>query len=182
MSATNRGGERRKNDAYETPAWAIELLLENVPKPHRVFDPCAGNGALLRAALRFGVPGTGIDIEPILEDEWAIRRIQRGNFLETPADQCGNASCIIMNPPYSKALEFVQHALRVAPVVHVLLRLGFLEGQARGEWLSHNMPSHIRVLSKRPSFTGKGTDAAAYAWFTWEGYGRTESKTSILMP
>ena len=26
----------------------------------------------------------------------------------------------------------------------------------------------LYVLSKRPSFTGKGTDSAAYAWFVWD--------------
>lgn len=53
--------------------------------------------------------------------------------------------------------------------VVMLLRLAFLEGQARGRglWREHP-PTRVRVLTRRPSFTGNGkTDATAYAVFEW---------------
>lgn len=74
---------------------------------------------------------------------------------------------IVSNPPYSHALEFVQHALTLAPVVCMLLRLPWLASIRRVEWHKEN-PAHVCVLPKRPSFTADGkTDATEYAWFIW---------------
>jgi hypothetical protein len=51
-----------------------------------------------------------------------------------------------------------------------LLRLNWLGGQARAAWHRAN-PCDVYVLPRRPSFTGKGTDATEYAWMVW-GTGR----------
>jgi hypothetical protein len=79
-----------------------------------------------------------------------------------------------MNPPYSQAKAFVQRAIsEAAPnrgTVAALLRLAFMEGQARAEFHKWN-PSDVFVLKKRPSFAGGRTDSCAYAWFVW-GPGR----------
>jgi hypothetical protein len=109
-------------------------------------------------------------------------RVRKGNFLQVGARENDvlrvrlfREHDIVMNPPYNQALEFVKHACEILSLandgenwrVHTLLRLSFLEGQKRAVWLKKNMPSHVRVLSRRPSFTHGGTDACAYAWFTW---------------
>jgi hypothetical protein len=61
----------------------------------------------------------------------------------------------------------------VAPGGHValLLRLAMLEGTERREfWLQHPARK-VWPLSRRPSFTGSGSDATAYGWFWWtSGY------------
>lgn len=49
-----------------------------------------------------------------------------------------------------------------------LLRTNFLESKKRFEWWQDKPPTKLYVLSKRPSFTGKGTDATSYSWFIWE--------------
>jgi hypothetical protein len=80
---------------------------------------------------------------------------------------------VIMNPPFSLGLSFVEYALshtRRGATIVALLRLAFLEGQGRAE-LHRKHPSDVYVLPKRPSFTGKGTDSSAYGWFVW-GPGR----------
>lgn len=78
--------------------------------------------------------------------------------------------CIITNPPYSLAFEFVQSCWATGVrSMAMLLRLGFLESEKRHEWLSANPPSQFIVCSTRPSFTGDGnTDGTGYAWFIWE--------------
>jgi hypothetical protein len=48
-----------------------------------------------------------------------------------------------------------------------LLRLAFLEGQKRAPFWKAQPPYSVSVLAKRPSFTGGGTDSAAYAFFEW---------------
>lgn len=52
MSSTNRGAKRVKNDFYETPSWCVEAIAPHLPKYLTVLDPCAGQGAILRAFER----------------------------------------------------------------------------------------------------------------------------------
>jgi len=84
-------------------------------------------------------------------------------------------STIITNPPYSIAQQFVEKAFKLAGKdtdIIMLLRLAFLESKKRREfWQSHPV-NGLYVLSERPSFTGAGTDAAAYAWFVWNNSDR----------
>ena len=70
------------------------------------------------------------------------------------------------NPPYAAALEFVQHAMRFAPLVVMLLRLNWLASAKRAEWMRGHTPS-VFVLPDRPSFVGTGGDATDYAWLVW---------------
>lgn len=78
---------------------------------------------------------------------------------------------IIGNPPFSLAQEFVEKSLGLLDdhgVLVFLLRTSLLESQKRyAFWQKHPL-SGLLVLSNRPSFTGKGTDATSYAWFIWE--------------
>jgi hypothetical protein len=76
---------------------------------------------------------------------------------------------IFTNPPYSLAEEIITHALETwsKATVVMLLRLNFLGSQKRKPFWDKHPVSEIYVLSKRPSFTGKGTDATEYAWFVW---------------
>ena len=50
----------------------------------------------------------------------------------------------------------------------MLLRTAFLESKSRYEFWQKNKLNGLYVLSKRPSFTGNGTDATSYSWFIWD--------------
>jgi SAM-dependent methyltransferase len=89
---------------------------------------------------------------------------------------------IISNPPFSLALPFVQHALRLlAPggTLVYLLRLSWFAGKVRYDGTvrgkqkyaplhSVNPPIRAAVLVERPSFTGGGTDGEEYAFFAYQ--------------
>ena len=45
-----------------------------------------------------------------------------------------------------------------------------------------NSPTSLFVLSKRPSFTGKGTDATDYAWYVWDKTDRIASGVHFVSP
>lgn len=80
-------------------------------------------------------------------------------------------SIIIGNPPYSKAIEFVKKSLELLEengILILLLRTAFLESKSRYEFWQENPLNRLYTLSKRPSFTGRGTDATSYSWFIWE--------------
>jgi len=86
---------------------------------------------------------------------------------------------IIGNPPYSVALEFLEHCFEISNrnvEIIMLLRTAFLESKKRYEFWQRHPLNGLYVLSKRPSFTGKGTDATSYSFFIWNGSDKQEIK------
>ncbi|WP_373069854.1 hypothetical protein [Sulfurimonas sp.] len=153
MSSTNRGAVRNAHDFYATPQEPIELLLNelDLSKVSSFCEPCRGDNAILKHFA-------GVDRLDYAEIREGI------NYLEKDYE----ADLIVTNPPFSEALEFLEKSLNEAKTVVYLLRLNFLGSQKRKQFWNDNPPSHIFVLSKRPSFTGKGTDSTEYAWFCWD--------------
>ena len=58
----------------------------------------------------------------------------------------------------------------------MLLRTAFLESKKRYDFWQRHPVSKLYVLSQRPSFTGKGTDATSYSWFIWDNSDKQEIK------
>lgn len=146
-------GERRDYDTYETPEWAVKALLDIIPinPSWKYLEPCRASGRFyghMPLGSAWGEIREGVD------------------YLNT---EYPHVDCIITNPPYSLAQEFVTKGLGEADVVIMLLRLGFLESQVRNKWWQENKPSSLMVLSQRPSFTENGkTDGSGYAYFIWD--------------
>ena len=162
MSSTNRGAKRVERDAYNTPTEAVEALI-----PHLVLDPtwwmlepCVGSGNILRAFQ----PYVGVVEVCEIAEPYSI------DFLTYDAGR--RYDLIVTNPPFSLAQEFVTKALELANCVIMLLPLSFLGSQRRRDWWRQHPPTAIFILSKRPSFTGKGTDATEYGWFVIDTTGR----------
>ena len=185
MSATRLPRVTRA-DFYRTPAWAVRAivptLLERVPVSGSVLDAGAGEGHIgiaLAEGMRDRFPTvTGIELDASLchvanrvegikgiAPGWCVQ----GDFLTVTPGTGFNA--VVMNPPFSQARAFVENAIRIAApvdgIVVALLRLNWLAGVGRADFHRAH-PCELFVLSRRPSFTGKGTDAADYAWFVWD--------------
>ncbi len=176
MSSTGRkDGKRLAADAYSTPSWVTRLILDAIDLPAgRWLEPCAGDGAVIRAGDRDDVSWTACEIRsecgPLLA-ELPLSDVYLGDFLAL-ADQ-GQFSeqpydVVLTNPPYSLAEDFVNACLPLARHVVFLLRLNFLGGAARAAFWHDHMPD-VYVLPNRPSFTGRGTDSTEYAWYHWHG-------------
>lgn len=191
MSSTNRGGlARHAGDFYETPAWAVDLLLDELGLDESfegyAVDPGAGTGAIAhRLAMRCPrADVVGVEANPaLLEQARAARRstiaFHEADFLTWKPD--GPVDLVIGNPPYGKrwvdgvertddktAEKFVVQALEIAAkkaTVAMLLRASFLVAKARRELRS--LPADILFLESRPSFNGSGCDSTDYAWFVW---------------
>jgi hypothetical protein len=159
----------RGNDLYETPRVAVEALLRVEVLPHRIWEPCAGRGAIvdvLRAAghdveaadlIDYGVPGQDWGRDFLLEFE--------------PPPGCDT---IVTNPPFKIANEFVAHALELCPRVVMLLRLAFLESERRRPILEGRGLARVHVFRKRlpmmhrDQWAGrKANSGMAFAWFCW---------------
>ena len=171
MSATNRGTVRRAYDFYETPEEVTrQFLFEYFEGDFRVIlEPCAGTGKMTKV-LRDRFPLAWIEANDIWDGSpipYANKRYALDflKMLKGDADY----DLIFTNPPYSLAEEIITHALETwsKATVVMLLRLNFLGSQKRKPFWDKYPVSELYVLSKRPSFTGKGTDATEYAWFVW---------------
>jgi hypothetical protein len=181
MSATNRGAARAPHDYYATPAWTVRRLLEEVELPGgRWLEPCAGDGAIIRAV--------NLIREDVYWNAWELRQecapdLERstsglplagrygngyhiGDFLKSADGIRACYSAVVTNPPYSLAEEFVRACLPLARHVAMLLRLNWLASSKRSSWLREHAPD-VYVLPDRPSFTGGGSDACEYAWMVW---------------
>lgn len=161
MSATNRGIARLSQDRYYTPPWAYEALFSHIRwKAVESFcEPCAGDGRILKAAK---------EQTSLHTHYWELDEDR--NYLEEV--ELPLVDLIITNPPYNQARIFIARSLSHAHCICYLLRLNYLGSQARRQFWRHYPPSHLYVLSKRPSFDGSGrTDATEYAWFVWDKRG-----------
>lgn len=170
MSATGRSDVRHPDDFYATPAWCTRAIAPHLRLfPERgAYDPCAGSGAILDVMLDLGCTTSGLE----LDAERARQAQLRGHGVHS-RDALGEypwrvpeRGLVVTNPPYGLALEFVRRALGECSHVAMLLRLPWLASQKRAAWMRANTPA-VYVLPRRPSFTGKGTDATDYAWMLW---------------
>jgi SAM-dependent methyltransferase len=174
MSATGRKNVRLPGDQYDTPPDLCDAMMALLP-PGLVLDPCCGVGAMLNAAKRDRRQARGIEIDPSRAEQATMlgHEVEVADALSMPVHGWGKPPVIASNPPYRKALEFVERSLvEVAPggTVAMLLRVGFAASKKRASFHSHH-PSDMVVISRRPSFVGGGTDACEYAVFLW-GPGR----------
>ena len=162
MSSTNRGANRDPYDFYRTPKWCVDGVYKSLDLPKPTLDPCCGDGALLKSSTHI----RGVEIQNHLALE-AMRRgynVQMGNSLERSWEN----EHIIMNPPFKDAMGWVEKSVTEALSTLVLLRLGFLASKKRKPFFDRYPPQYMAVLSKRPSFTAKGTDSADYCWLFWD--------------
>jgi hypothetical protein len=170
---------RSENDFYATPDWCVRAILPHLPFAGSVLEPMAGDGAIVRTLVCAGHPCVDmIEIDPTRAA--ALRGmgddIHVGDALAPEANwlwECPHG-LVITNPSFRLAHELVARAVSAqrphGGTTAMLLRLGFLAGQKRAAWHRAN-PCDVYVLPKRPSFTGRGTDATDYGWFCW-GPGR----------
>lgn len=164
MSSAKPVKERSENDFYPTPSWVTKLLLARLEiRPTDIFcEPAAG----------------AMDIYNLVEIEECRKKfaeLSNGiNYLTTDSDL--RADVIVTNPPFSLFEAFIHTAiyrdLNPTGTMAMLLRVNALGGNLRREFWRVHRPTHMLVVTPRPSFDGKGTDSSEYAWFIWDRGGR----------
>jgi hypothetical protein len=159
---------KRGEDLYETPPVATEALLRREDLPKKIWEPAAGKGAIVRV-LR--AAGREVVASDLVDYGFPLHRV--ADFLtETKApDGC---TAIVTNPPYKVVNKFVAHALELAPLVIVLLRLMFIESRRRRPILESGKLARSHVFENRlpmmhrDGWTGPKTSSAVpYAWFVF---------------
>ena len=166
------------HDYYATPSWCVDRLLEVWrPCPGLIVEPCAGDGAVIRAVeatlgrQRWVAMEIREDAIPTLKDSGADAGLSIavcGDFLKNTVEEV-LARAVITNPPYSLAAQFIEHCRLLYPGAEIamLLRLPFLASEERLEFFERMGMPDVYVLPNRPSFRSKGTDSTDYAWMIW---------------
>jgi len=170
--------KRSPYDFYPTPRDVVEKLFDHYfldgVDNETILEPCAGDGVIVEAIKRrypravisaIEIDATHEDALQATEPDFYVLK----DFLKLNNAQLNCYDWVITNPPFSLAQEFIEKSLQIAQKgVIMLLRLNFLGSQKRHNFWIKNPPDKIMVLSKRPSFTGNGTDSQEYAWFIWD--------------
>jgi hypothetical protein len=163
----------RKDDLYETPACAVEALLQVEALPKHLWEPACGRGAIVNVLRARGHEVIATDL--IAYDTACT---PPGYFgIDFLLEWCLPAQCegIITNPPYKLATEFAEHAIALAPKVYLLCRLGFLASSRRTVLLEHGTLARVYVfrnrlpMMHRHGWTGnKSSSAIDFAWYVWD--------------
>jgi len=152
LSRQKQGVRLNATDFYPTPSWCYKNLEIDWNQFASALEPCRGDGRIydwLKTHIK------DVDYCEIREDR---------DFLEYSTER----DLVFTNPPFSIAQEFIDRSVSISNTVFMLLRINYLGSISRHEWWKAQPPVAMYVLSKRPSFTGKGTDATDYAWFVWD--------------
>lgn len=151
-------GQRRKADFYETPYSMTKQLLEVEEISGSVLEPAYGKGAIL-GFLPVGTVFYDADVDFLIETR--------------------QFDCIVTNPPYSLAFEFILKAKKVAlNKFCFLLPLAYLHGKKRFDTIYSDRAfplARIYVFTRYPMLgdslrqDGKyRTGMLVYAWFVWQ--------------
>jgi hypothetical protein len=167
MSRQIKGERLNATDFYATPPWCYENLEIDWSLFDKAHEPCSGDGR-----IQFFLEedcGLTCSYSEILEGK---------DFFEWT----DSTDLILTNPPFSLAKEFIDHSLKYCNTCIMLLRINYLGSIGRHDWWKENTPTALHVLSKRPSFTGKGTDATDYAWYVWDATERLNRGIFFVTP
>ena len=160
----------RRLECYVTPPAVIRALLAVELFTPVVWDCCCGSGAIARELVAAGYRVVATDIH-----DWGHGERRDLDFLATTE---ALAPSIVMNPPFSRAAEFAEHAWRLGVrKLAMVQRFAFWESLERvhGLW-SRRPPQRLYGFDRRPAFwridvapgDRGGSTPTAHAWFVWE--------------
>lgn len=160
----------RKDDCYETPVEATYALLECESLPPRIWEPACGPGAIVNVLRSAGYFVFASD----LVDYGCSESLSGVDFLMEYKPQ--DVGAIVTNPPFKNGADFVRKGLELVPLVIILQRLAFMEGDSRSDIIDGGKLARVHVFRNRlPMMNRYGWEGptldktmAAYAWFVFD--------------
>jgi hypothetical protein len=154
------GYQRQLNDTYETPPWVTRIVAGYLRLQCRtIWEPANGPASKIAQVLR--------------EEEFQVVATNDDFLSKTLPYSSIEAICT--NPPYGiggkLACQFIHHALELAPVVAMLLRVDFDSGKTRtGLFRDCRAFAHKLVLLDRIVWferEGAAGPSENHAWYIW---------------
>lgn len=161
MSQRNSGYAREPGDRYCKPEWVLHAGASHIPNiaARRCWDPAAASEQEI-APLRQHCPNVvGTDIST------GINFLGQNNAI--------GADCIVCNPPFALAREFIEHALELvkpyAGVVAMLTRIDYDCAQTRRHLFAHPAFSKKLTLTRRIIWFARKGAAPSFnhCWLIW---------------
>ena len=160
----------RGADFYSTPPVAVHALLRVEKLPRKIWEPAAGSGAIVETLRAAGYAVHASDLH-----DWGCPDCRGGvDFLAVRRAPAG-VTCIVTNPPFKLAEQFVTHGLKLCSRVVMLLRLAFLESECRSPLLDHGLRARVHVFKDRLPFMHRhdwagprASSAICFAWFVFD--------------
>ncbi len=172
--------EARGLDAYFSPPEAVWSLLaiEAGHLPQRIWEPAAGDGAIVKPLREAGYDVAASDLA-----DYGLAGCATGVDYLKARPMAGIAG-VVTNPPYRLAMAFAEKALAEVPYLALLLRTNFLESTARLPFFRRHRPARIWISSRRlPMMHRHGWQGprapsnTCFAWFVWDA--RAEEKQRV---
>lgn len=184
----------KRLEAYETPRWAIESILDVELTTPLLLDPCCGLGAIGHVCRERGLEVEEFDIQDWSERLPGLCRKEffgSMNFFDCRYDLSGHT--VIMNPPFSLAEEFVSHAQVLgARKIICFQRQAWRESAGRRLWWEQNAPARVWVCGARATcwrfdllctdLTQRGGSAVSMAFYVWEKGHKGAEVTGAIYP
>ena len=175
--------ERESQDYYATDPIAIDKLAAVYDIPHYVWECACGEGHLSKKLIELGHDVCASDIVNRGYGNTDVDFLS--DLLPLPKFSHLNNWCILTNPPYKYATQFIEHALEIlpkgAPAI-MLLKTTALEGKGRYEKLYKKgylkavyQFSERLLCAKNGNFKEMqegGGSAVSYAWFVFADDGK----------
>ena len=117
----------------------MEALLRVETLPKCVWEPACGSGNIVRALRLAGHEVVATDLHDYGCGKSGIDFL-KGKFVKIDG-------CIVTNPPYQLAHQFVKKALELSPLVVMLLRLQFLNSARRSDILDGGKLARVHVFA-----------------------------------
>src|SRR5215831_5450217 len=131
----------RGDDAYFTDPVAVEALVQVEKLPEVMWDPACGSGNIVKVLRAHGHKVYASDLNDYGFGQSGV------DFLAT--DAIPPAQAVVTNPPFKLLQPFVERALTLTPLVIMLARLAFYEGQRRSKLLEESGLARIHVFRNR---------------------------------
>lgn len=171
------GYKRVARDAYFTPAWVTQALVDSVELTVApwsrletlIWEPAVGDGRMANVLRRAGYTVVGSDVH---DYGW------NGTFLlnfvrEHSSPFGGPIHAIVTNPPFDLAREFIRRAIEITRLscgkVAILQRHEF--DAPRSNWPLFKPPfAQKLILPRRPKWSDedKASPRFPYAWYVWD--------------
>jgi hypothetical protein len=160
-------------DPYFTCAEAVDSLiaLEGNRLPQKLWEPAAGDGAIVRQLLKTERTVLASDIH-----DYGLAECRIVDYFAMPPPPPGWIDGIVTNPPFKAALAFAQKAVSEVPYVALLVRSNFAtEGTRRDQFFEEYPPtrtwlsSHRLPTMHRYGWEGKRAPSnTPFCWLVWE--------------
>ena len=181
-SVYNSGYDRQENDFYPTPSWVTEALLDCVTLRGPVWEPCCGDGAMVRCIEARGQQVVASDLADRGFGQTGVDFLQCRAFPES-------CQSMVTNPPYGDGggsvkgvnapgalLQFVQHAIRLTEQADgqlaLLVRFQWLAGRKAANLISSGPLAKVVVLRRRIRWFDMGPmtnhGQHHHAWLFWD--------------